>query len=619
MVGLSYRITPHDLSAHLYEVVLTIERPAAKQRVWLPVWIPGSYLVREFARHITELHTIKRHPDDHDLPVHKVDKHTWELATTGHERVVQVRTLVYAWDLSVRAAHLDHTHGFFNGPSVFLAVEGRTHEPIEVTLVATKDPRASGWKVATTLPSVDVDAQGFGRYQASDYDHLIDHPVEMGSFQLVEWSAQQTKHHMAVTGKAQFHAQRLQQDLQAVCEAQIQLFHGNEAPPFSRYLFLTTALGDAYGGLEHKDSTALLCKRDDLPKSMTGEPGDGYRAFLGLCSHEYFHLWNVKRIRPASMTPYNLKAENYTSLLWAFEGITSYYDDLMLLRAGVITLESYLELLGKTLTRIAKTPGRLVQPLAEASFDAWIKYYRADENAPNSQMSYYIKGSIVGLLLDLEIRQRTDDKRSLDDVMRLLWQRHGQVNVGVPEDGIEAAAEEVAGSSLRAFFDHALRSTDELNVAAALAKLGVVLHARTADGDSDGGGKPSARKAVDGKVAVSLGANLGAHDFGVTLQSVLRGGAASLAGLSAGDVVVAVDHVHANRAGLQKALQDKKPGDHITVHAFRRDELHTFDVQLQAAPADVVYFVVDDNDVECARRLRHWAGKKHRRDKKNPV
>jgi predicted metalloprotease with PDZ domain len=612
MTAIRYRISPHAPRAHLYEVTLTIDQPSAHQMVWMPVWIPGSYLVREFARHVVE---ISGNAGGAAVAVHKVDKHSWRLATTGHESSVVVRTIIYAWDLSVRAAHLDQSHGFFNGPSVFLAVEGRIADPVEVEIVAPSDDSCRGWRVATTLPTVDVQASGFGRYRADDYDHLIDHPVEMGTFEMVQWQSGDVPHQMAITGMVRHDAARLQRDLTAVCNEQIRMFHGAGAPPFSRYLFLTTALGDAYGGLEHKDSTALLCKRDDLAKPGMKEPTEGYRAFLGLCSHEYFHLWNVKRIKPSSFTPYDLKRENYTTLLWAFEGITSYYDDLFLVRAGVISVESYLELLAKTLTRVLRSPGRMQQTLEDASFDAWIKYYRPDENAVNAQMSYYIKGSVAALMLDLTLRQHSNDQRSLDDVMRLLWQRHGATGVGVGERDIEAIATEVMGSSLQSFFDTALRTTTDLDPTSMLSAYGITLHTRPLDGDSDQGGKPASRKTSD--PTPSLGASLGSHDWGAQLSTVLTGGGAQRAGLSAGDIVVAVDGLHVNKAGLAKVVTERQVGDVLHLHAFRRDELREFKVTLQPSAPEAVYFTLSDVAAAVARR-RSWLGQLSRLEHQEP-
>ena len=263
-----------------------------------------------------------------------------------------------------------------------------------------------------------------------------------------------------------------------------------------RYVFLITAVGEGYGGLEHRASTALLCSRDDLPRAGMREATQSYRTFLGLCSHEYFHTWNVKRIKPAAFTPYDLERENYTRLLWAFEGITSYYDDLQLVRAGLISESDYLEILGRSITSLLRTAGRMKQTVEEASFDAWIKYYRPDENSPNAQVSYYLKGSLIGLSLDLIIRSRTRGRKSLDDVMRTLWERYGKTGLGVPENGIETLAAQVAGTSLRAFFDRALRTTDELPLKQVLATVGVGMQLRTAQSPADQGGKTATAAAA---------------------------------------------------------------------------------------------------------------------------
>lgn len=596
MPTIRYRILPKEPRAHLFEVELTIERPAAGQQVWLPVWIPGSYLVREFARHIVTLDAVC---DGVAVKAEKTEKNVWQLDVKADAAVVVVKTVVYAWDLSVRAAHLDQTHAFFNGPSVFLAVKGREHEPVEVVIEPPTDESCRGWRVATTLTQKAVrptgSAGGFGVFSAKDYDELCDHPVEMGTFDLVEWQSGMVAHQMAITGRVRFDRERLRKDLTAVCNEQIRMFHGDKPPPFERYLFLTMAVGDGYGGLEHRSSTALVCKRDDLPRPGMTEPSEGYRSFLGLASHEYFHLWNVKRIKPASFAPYDLHKENYTRNLWAFEGITSYYDDLALVRAGVISVESWLELLGRTVTRVLRGAGRKKQSLAESSFDSWIKYYRQDENTANSQVSYYTKGSLVALALDVTIRAATDDARSLDDVMRLLFLRYGDnasgSRAGVPEDGIERIASEVAGVDLVPFFDEYVRGTNDVPLAGLLEPWGIRMHLRPLDGDSDQGGK-SGKK--DAEKRGSLGVSLGGGDDGAHLTSVHDGGAAQKAGLSAGDVIIAVDGLKTSRSGLHRVVGERSPGDRLHLHVFRRDELHEFDVVLQAGDKEAAWFSLDE-------------------------
>ena len=412
-----YTIQAVQPAAHLFEVSLRLAEPDPAGQVFsLPAWIPGSYMIREFARNIVSL---SAEAGGKAVPATKLDKHSWRLPA-GIQGPVTLRYTVYAWDLSVRSAHLDQTHGFFNGTSVFLAAHGHEDAPHRVNIRPPKGLEDARWRVATSLPEAvgekgAAERYGFGLYRADSYDDLIDHPVEMGTFTLGEFEACGVPHAVAITGRHDCDMGRLLADLKPVCERQIRLF--GEPAPMSRYVFLTTAVGDGYGGLEHRASTALLCSRADLPHVGMDEATDGYRQFLGLCSHEYFHTWNVKRIKPAAFVPYRLAEESYTRLLWAFEGFTSYYDDLMLVRSQRIGLDDYLGLLAKTITQVHKGSGRHKQSVAESSFEAWTKYYRQDENSPNAIVSYYTKGALVALLLDLRLRAESHGARSLDTLM----------------------------------------------------------------------------------------------------------------------------------------------------------------------------------------------------------
>ncbi|HEU5282951.1 MAG TPA: PDZ domain-containing protein, partial [Burkholderiales bacterium] len=449
-------------------------------------------------------------------------------------------------------------------------------------------------------------AHGFGAYRAAEYHELIDHPVEMGTFSLAAFDACGVRHEIAITGRHDADLERLCRDMKRLCEWHIRLF--GEPPPMQRYLFLITALGEGYGGLEHRASTALLCSRHDLPKPGASEVGEGYRTFLGLCSHEYFHTWNVKRIRPAAFTPYDLDRENYTRLLWACEGITSYYDDLALVRAGLIAQQDYLELLGRSITSLLRTPGRTRQTVADASFDAWIKYYRQDENSPNAQVSYYLKGSLIALCLDLLIRDRTRGRRSLDHVMRALWTRHGRADTGVPEDGAERIAEEVSGVRLRGFFDRALRSTDELPLKQLLATAGIEMHLRPAESSADKGGKPASRAPARLALRAGLGVRTAEDAGGVKLTHVLDGGPAQAAGLSAGDVLIALNDLRTTQRNLDQRLESFRPGDRLEAHAFRRDELMRCDILLRAPTSDTC-FLTTGGDAAARRRRTAWLEK----------
>ncbi len=576
---ISYQVNPVSPQAHLFEVTLTIERPAPDgQAFTLPAWIPGSYMIRDFARNIV---TLQVSCDGEPVKAEKLDKQTWRCdAVQGGLKVVYQ---VYAWDLSVRSAHLDTTHGYFNGTSLFLKVVGQERESCTVELLPPEGEAYRDWRVATTLPADGAGHLGFGCYRAANYEELVDHPVEMGSFTFVTFETAGVSHEIAITGRHQADTDRLCRDLKAICEYQIGLF--GELPPMERYLFQIMAVGDGYGGLEHRSSTSLICKRTDLPRVGEEEVSEGYREFLGLCGHEYFHLWNVKRIRPAVFQQADLTTEVYTRLLWAFEGITSHYDDLALLRSGRIDRQSYLDLLSRTITRVLRGSGRLKQTLEESSFDAWTKFYKQDENAPNAIVSYYAKGALVALALDLTIRRDSNGTKSLDDVMRALWRRYGREDVGVAERDIEALATEVAGQDLTGFFGQALRSTSDLPLEELLAGVGIELILRPARNAKDRGG------AVKGEITSSppkpvLGAHFTADSGGAKVTVVLDGGAAQLAGLAAGDVIMAVDGIRASAETLEAQIARVPVGYSVPVNAFRRDELMRFDLMPQPAPMD---------------------------------
>ncbi|HZV65686.1 MAG TPA: peptidase M61, partial [Telluria sp.] len=381
--AIQYAIVPKDLAGHMFDLTVSVATPSPDGQVLtLPAWIPGSYMIREFARNIVR---IRAESDGKPVALTKLDKHSWQAAPVAGP--LSVHYEVYAWDLSVRAAHLDQTHGFFNGTSVFLRVEGQEAAPHQVDIQCPQDPAAKTWRVATALPELGAKRYGFGSYQAANYDELIDHPVEMGDFALASFKAHGVPHDIVISGRVpNLDMARLQADLKAICEAQIAFFEPRtKRAPMERYLFLTLAVGDGYGGLEHRASTALICARADLPTSAapkSPERSEGYVKFLGLCSHEYFHTWNVKRIKPAVFAPYDLQNETHTPLLWLFEGFTSYYDDLMLVRSGMIGEQTYLKLLAKTIGGVLRGSGRGKQSVADSSFDAWTKYYRQDENAP---------------------------------------------------------------------------------------------------------------------------------------------------------------------------------------------------------------------------------------------
>jgi len=516
MTALLYTVEAHDLHAHLFRVTLTIPEPAAQQTVSLPVWIPGSYLVREFSKNLQHL---SARQGRRQVAVRQQDKCSWQIDCKTDEALT-LRYEVYAFDNSVRTAWLDARRGFFNGTSLCLRVHGQEQRPHQLALQPVKG--RPDWQVATGLTPVKTDKKGFGLYRAADYDELVDCPMELGTFWSGRFKACGIEHRFVVAGALpSFDGERLLADTQKICEAEIRFWHGQGAQagrkaPHKNYLFMLNAVDDGYGGLEHRNSTALICSRRDLPRMGEKKTGEGYTTLLGLISHEYFHTWNVKQLRPDVFARYDYARENYTPLLWFFEGFTSYYDDLLLRRAGLIDDAIYLQLLGKTINQVAQTPGRHVQTVAQASFDAWVKYYRQDENTPNATVSYYTKGALVALCLDLSLREESKDQgHSLDEVMRGLWQR---CKAGpMREQDVLDELQTVTGRSWHKELQAWVHSTAELPLARLLEAQGIRIHAEP------------------GNLAQHLGLRHQDANGSVQVKAVLRGSAAEQAGFAAGD------------------------------------------------------------------------------------
>ena len=520
---INYTVTALHPQDHEFRVTLSIPAPAALQRLSLPAWIPGSYLMREFARHLSGLSASQ---GKRPVALQQLDKATW-LARCEGRAALTFSYIVYAFDTSVRAAFLDARRGFFNGTSLCLRVEGREAEPHR--LVLRELP--AGWEVATALRALEVDAAGHGSYEAADYDELVDHPVELGRFWRGRFEAHGVPHEYVVAGALpDFDGARLLADAKRICEAQIAFWHaatphGGGAkslppPPFGRYVFLHNLVEEGHGGLEHRASTALISPRREMPALGRPETSEGYVNLLGLISHEYFHTWNVKRLRPAEFARYDYTRENYTELLWFFEGFTSYYDDLFLVRTGLIDMPRYLRLVGRTVSGVLSMPGRKVQSVAQSSFDAWVKYYRADENTPNATISYYTKGSLVALALDLTLR--AEGRGTLDDVMRALW----AASAGGPIDEaqIAAALQQVGARSYAEELAAWVHGVDDLPLQALLERAGV-----------DWRFEPAS-------LAQRLGLRVSESALtGIKVSHVLRGGAAEQAGLAPGDELIAVD------------------------------------------------------------------------------
>ena len=533
--SIHYRVEVADLQAHLFKVTLTVANPAALQKVSLPVWIPGSYLVREFAGHLQGLKAKQGSRALTAGQLEQLDKCSWLVRCSPARPLVLVYE-VYANDHSVRTATLGDARGFFNGTSLCLRVEGQEHSVHALDIVAPK--ARPDWSLATGLTPHKISKNGFGCYRADGYDEMVDNPVEMGAFWSGSFKACGVPHRFVVAGAApSFDGAQLLADAQKICEAQIRFWHGSKKPPFKHYVFMLNAVDDGYGGLEHRNSTALICNRRDLPQLGDKKISEGYTTLRGLISHEYFHTWNVKRLRPAEFTRYDYARENYTQLLWFFEGFTSYYDDLLLRRCGLLDNAGYLKLLNKTINQVMQAPGRLVQSVAEASFDAWVKYYRQDDNTPNATISYYTKGALVALCFDLSLRSpagQSDIGKSstLDEVMRTLWARCE----GGPmtEDDFAAALLSASGRAFDAELANWVHGKNELPLKELLDQHGLAVFEDPA------------------QMAQRLGLRV-TESPGVVVKTVLRGGAAERAGFAPGDEWLGIE---VDKAGWRMSKLD---------------------------------------------------------------
>ncbi len=526
-----YRLVVSDPHTHLVDVTVEADVEGAVDLV-LPAWTPGSYKIRDFAQHIHGFHSTHR--------FEKIDKNTWRVhAGAGKLRATWQ---AYCHELTVRTSHVDDEHAALVTSNMLMYVDGRKDEPCRLEVRA---PR--GWKIACSL-----DPAGPGVFTAPDYDTLVDAPIECGDFQEFNFKAGGKPHRFIWRGDSNLDLKRFQKELPKIVQAEIDMMR---VVPYDRYLFILHFTDDGKGGgLEHLNSTSLAFPRWGF------RPEDKHERFLGLVSHEFFHLWNVKRLRPQALGPFDYERENYTRLLWAMEGVTSYYDDLFLRRAGLILPSKYLKMMAETIDRVQEAPGRLKQSLADSSFDAWIKYYNPGEHSPNATVSYYEKGSLVAMLLDLEIRRRTKNKRSLDTVLRLLWSEYAAKGIGFPEGRYEEACSEVAGASLHGFFEKYIRGTEELNYNRYLAAAGLHL-------------VPKPPKEGEAAVKSWLGFRTEKKEGRTLIAGVLAGSPAQRAGLHAGDELLALGGHKVDHESWEKRLEEKRAGEKLEVAIFRGSRL----------------------------------------------
>ncbi len=592
-VEISFTVAMPRPHTHLFEVDVAIKRTAdgpQEELLVMPVWTPGSYLIREFARNVQDFaaSTAANQP----LKWEKTNKNTWRVVTNG-ARDWHATYRVYANELSVRTSELNSAHAFWNNANLLMYLEGFLNSPSTVHVLAP-----DVWKVATGLPAVLGQKNTF---RAENFDVLYDSPFEATNFKTLVFNVKGIPHRIVIDGEGNYDPERMRRDVQKIVETQVEVMGGEI--PYRDYTFILHLRANAGGGLEHLNSTALGYPRFGF-KIQTGDRATSaspaatttaerdYRGFLSLVSHEFFHLWNVKRIRPDALGPFDYTKENYTKLLWVAEGITDYYADLLVRRAGLITENEYLTATARAIQTLQNTPGRKEQTVEDSSFDTWIKFYRQDENSINSQVSYYDKGAILGLLLDLEIRQRSKNAKSLDDVLRYLYVEFFKKNRNYTPADFQKACELMAGSSLDDFFNRYVRATEELNYSVALEAAGLRL-------DTMGTGT--------GDEKVYFGADVAQEEDRLIVRRVYAGSPAYEQGLNAGDQIVALDNMRVTRDFFNGRLAEKKPGDLINLTIFRFDDLSTLLIKLAERREGTYRIVPLPSQTEAQKRVyKSW-------------
>ena len=576
---ITYTLTP-DPKAHQWHITLKFQNPSDSSVVLkLPNWVPGSYLIRDFSRHII---TISAECDGQPAALSQTAKNIWQTSPKSGHWVI--RYTAYAFDLSVRSSFLDTNRGFFDGSCLFFSIEGRLKDTHSLSF----NDLPKEWRIATSMPTT-----GSNTFQTTSYHDLIDHPVELGNIEFLDFEAGGIPHRIALSGHhPDFDRDRLVSDIRKICETELAMFPS--PAPFTHYLFLLHVGDNIYGGLEHISSTALLADRHSLPPHGMTEANDAYTQLLGLFSHEYFHAWNVKSIKPAAFAPYDLDRENYTEQLWAFEGITSYYDDLFLARSRTIAPEAYLRLLAQSITRVQQTKGRLKQSLVESSFTAWNKFYKQDENSPNAIVSYYQKGALAALCLDLAIRSKSSGRHTLDSVMQQHYRDWLDTRQGIPEKQWQARCQAFTGLDLEDFFQTTLYTTTDLPLAELLATIGIGLQWQ-AQPRGHGGAFLSEPPTETPAPASDFGARFKQNSDHATLTHVFNGGSAENAALCPQDKIIAIDGYACTDLAAQWA--QLPIGATARLHYFRTGILYVADITVQAAEADTAVLYITDREL----------------------
>ncbi len=631
--SIHYDVSVLSKTEHLFAVSMKINLLANEEQalnsfiVALPAWIPGSYMIRDFARNLHSLRVVQINDakqatmqvKTNQVKINQLDKQRWLLDFSGHHDIntIALEYQIYAFDLSVRSAFINDEYAFFNGTSIFLHVQDHENVPHYVTLKRDSDLD----NVATAMPLITSDTKNvepaslITTYKNDDYFELIDHPVIIGKFDDYCFDVMGHRFHLVFTGSHAIDFSQLELDLTDIIEHHIRLF-GNF--PCKEYWFMTLVCDKGFGGLEHMASTVLQYSRFDLPmmsyknKSAKSDEHDqreenqpdlsnnanksaSYRTFLSLCSHELFHTWHVKRIKPSVMHQPNLLQEVYTPQLWIYEGFTSFYDDLSLARAGVISPQQYLDVLSEAISRLMRNAGRHKQSVSTSSFEAWSKFYKQDAGSVNHIVSYYNKGAIVALCLDLTLRQQSSNKVSLDDVMRVLWQQYGKTNLGTEDDVIENICKTSFDIDIAGFIHMATQNTMDLPLPSMLECIGVSMKTRSMTSFEDKGGKKA------GKLNMDIGAVLSDQSGFIKVNSVYESRAACIAGLQVGDTIVAFQCLQCDLNKLSQLLSQTKLGEKHPLHIIRDGRLLELSFEIFPAIPDTC-----ELGIENSQAFKQW-------------
>lgn len=572
MSAIHYSVSMGIPSSHYFDVEISADGlNQDKLHAIMPVWSPGSYLVREFSKNVKNFRA--RNRNGKALPVTKIAKNIWEIKS--NEKRVRINYGVYAFEIGTSTSYLDKNRATINGAGVFCYLEGLQDQRIELEVT----PHKNFQRISTALKK----GKRKNSFVADNYDVLVDSPIEVGNHAVYHFTVKGITHEVALYGSGNLNVKTFIDDIKKIVEAAGSVFGEY---PYTNYAFLMQLLSAKGGGLEHLNSTLIRLQRWNF------KPRSEYLKQLTLVAHEFFHLWNVKRLRPKPLATYDYIRENYTKLLWVSEGITSYYENEILRRAKIYSIEEFLEALLEDIETLEGTPGRRVQSLEEASFDAWIKYYRQDENFPNSSVSYYTKGAVIGWMLDMEIKKNTFHRKSLDDVLRLLYREAYQQGKAFSEDEFERACKKVNGAGMESFFKDYVRGTEDIDYNRWFRLAGLQIKPAKKDGTG------------------FLGVRVRSQEGKPLVSNVMQGSPAEAAGISANDEIIAFNSFRVNEKSLQDRIAEV-PGKVIPVLVARDEAVYSLDVEVGHQPSLQFRFErIADATKEQKEFFEKWLGQR---------